>query len=64
MVPSASRLQCVTNSFGCHGANEIVPNVTSAGPTQWTTDNATANTQRDFPRKGQQVHYHRDGTKS
>jgi hypothetical protein len=47
-----------------HTEYKWVPNVTNAGPTQWTTDNPPANTQRDFPWKGQQVHYHRDGTKS
>ena len=41
-----------------------VPDVTSAGPTQWTTDNAPANTKRTFVWKGADVAYHRDGTKS
>ena len=47
-----------------HTEYKWVPNVTNAGPTQWTTDNAPANTQRTFLWKGQQVAYHRDGTKS
>jgi hypothetical protein len=47
-----------------HTEYKWVPNVTNAGPTQWTTDNPPANTQRNFPWKGKDVAYHRDGTKS
>jgi len=47
-----------------HTEYKWVPDVTNAGPTQWTTDNPPANTSRSFPWKGQQVAYHRDGTKS
>ena len=35
-----------------HTEYKWVPNVTNAGPTQWTTDNAPANTQRTFLWKG------------
>ena len=47
-----------------HTEYKWVPNVNSAGPTQWTTVDAPANTQTTFPWKGQDVAYHRDGTKS
>jgi hypothetical protein len=47
-----------------HTEYKWVPDVINAGPTQWTTDNAPASTPRLFPWKGQQVAYHRDGTKS
>src|SRR6476646_7089828 len=47
-----------------HPEYKWVPNVTNAGPTQWTLDNAGANTPRSFLWKGQPVAYHRDGTKS
>ena len=47
-----------------HTEYKWVPDVTNAGPTQWTTDNAPANTPRTFLWKGQNVAYHRDGTKS
>ena len=47
-----------------HTEYKWVPNVTNAGPTQWTLDNQPANTARDFLWKGQWVKYHRDGTKS
>ena len=42
-----------------HTEYKWVPNVTNAGPTQWTTDNPPANTARDFLWKGQWVKYHR-----
>ena len=47
-----------------HTEYKWAPDVTNAGPTQWTTDNAPAGTKRTFPWKGQDVAYHRDGTKS
>jgi len=47
-----------------HTEYKWVPNVTNAGPTQWTTDPAAANTPRTFLWKGAPVAYHRDGTKS
>jgi hypothetical protein len=47
-----------------HDEYKWVPNVTSAGPTQWTLDNAPANAPRTFVWKGAAVAYHRDGTKS
>jgi hypothetical protein len=47
-----------------HTEYKWVPDVTNAGPTQWTTDNAPAGTKTTFPWKGQNVAYHRDGTKS
>jgi hypothetical protein len=47
-----------------HTEYKWAPDVTNAGPTQWTTDNAPAGTARSFSWKGQQVPYHRDGTKS
>jgi len=47
-----------------HTEYKWVPDVTSAGPTQWTLDNASAGTKRTFTWKGQPVGYHRDGTKS
>ena len=47
-----------------HTEYKWVPNVTNAGPTMWTLDDAPANTPRTFVWKGQNVAYHRDGTKS
>lgn len=47
-----------------HTEYKWVPDVSAAGPTQWTLDNKPANTQRFFTWKGAQVSYHRDGTKS
>ena len=47
-----------------HTEYKWVPDVTNAGPTQWTTTNAPANTKTTFPWKGKNVAYHRDGTKS
>jgi hypothetical protein len=41
-----------------------VPNVTNAGPTMWTVNDAGAGTPATFPWKGVQVAYHRDGTKT
>jgi hypothetical protein len=41
-----------------------VPDVSSAGPTMWTVDNALAGTKATFTWKGAQVAYHRDGTKT
>ena len=47
-----------------HTEYKWVPDVTSAGPTQWTLKDAPAGTKTTFPWKGQDVAYHRDGTKS
>lgn len=47
-----------------HTEYKWVPDVINAGPTQWSLDDQPANTHRDFPWKGKQVSYHRDGTKS
>jgi hypothetical protein len=47
-----------------HTEYKWVPDVTSAGPTQWTTYNVAANTKVTFAWKGADVAYHRDGTKS
>jgi hypothetical protein len=47
-----------------HTEYKWVPDVTNAGPTQWTKEDAAAGTKTTFPWKGQNVAYHRDGTKS
>jgi hypothetical protein len=47
-----------------HNEYKWVPDVNNAGPTQWTTQDAPAGTKTTFPWKGQNVAYHRDGTKS
>ena len=48
-----------------HGIDyKWVPNVSAAGPTMWTVDNASADTQVTFTWKGAQVGYHRDGNKT
>src|SRR5262245_27093467 len=59
----------VSSPPGCapvfaHTEYKWVPDVTNAGPTQWTTENAPANTKTTFTWKGALVPYHRDGTKS
>ena len=47
-----------------HTEYKWVPDVTNAGPTQWTTYDKPANTKATFPWKSKDVPYHRDGTKS
>jgi hypothetical protein len=47
-----------------HTDYKWVPNVTNAGPTMWTVNDAPGGTAATFPWKGAQVAYHRDGTKT
>lgn len=47
-----------------HTDYKWVPDVSSAGPTMWTVDDAAANTHVTFTWKGAPVAYHRDGTKT
>jgi hypothetical protein len=47
-----------------HPEYKWVPDKVNAGPTQWTTDDAPANTARHFVWKGAPVGYHRDGVKN
>ena len=46
-----------------HTVFKWVPNVTNAGPTMWTVNDAAANASSPFTWKGGAVTYHRDGTK-
>src|SRR5215471_3780351 len=47
-----------------HTDYKWVPNVSNAGPTMWTVNNADPNTAATFTWKTVQVQYHRDGTKT
>jgi hypothetical protein len=47
-----------------HTDYKWVPDVTSAGPTMWTVNPASAGTGATFQWKGVPVAYHRDGTKT
>ncbi|HEY3088290.1 MAG TPA: hypothetical protein VGJ59_09525 [Jatrophihabitantaceae bacterium] len=47
-----------------HTDYKWVPNVSNAGPTMWTVNNAPANFPATFTWKGADVAYHRDGTKT
>ena len=47
-----------------HTDYKWVANVSNAGPTMWTVNDAPASTQTTFTWKGAQVAYHRDGTKT
>jgi hypothetical protein len=47
-----------------HAEYKWVADKNGSGPTQWSLDNPSADTNRTFTWKGASVAYHRDGTKS
>ena len=60
----------VSHSSNCtpgvttHTDYKWVPNVSSAGPTMWTINDASPGTPATFQWKGAGIAYHRDGTKT
>src|SRR5690349_9581849 len=68
-LASSANAATVSTASSCtpvsaHTEYKWVPDVTNAGPTQWTTEDAPANTKKTFAWKGANAAYHRDGTKS